>query len=39
VLVRAAVAALLRVGPVRPTPAGILRDGPFPVALQLEFVV
>ncbi len=39
VLVRAAVAALLRVGPVRPTPAGIVRDGPFPVGLPLEFVV
>ena len=38
VLVRAAVAALLRIGPVRPGPAGMSHDGPFPVALPLEFI-
>ena len=39
VLVRAAVAALVRVGPVRPGSAGMAHDGPFRVALLLECIV
>jgi cytochrome P450 len=37
ILVRAAVTALLRVGPVRLVGDGLLREGPFPAALALEF--
>lgn len=39
VLVRAAVAARVRVGPVRPGSAGMAHDGPFRVALLLECIV
>ena len=38
ILVRSAVTALLRVGPVRRVLDGIGHEGPFPAALALEFV-